>query len=111
MGISVLRIIFISVFAISFCSCVENIEVPPPDDLIVQGEMASLICDLSLSEALLANDPMSSFDDSLKRLNVLADHHISANRFLLSMNYFCCHPKLLKELYQMAKDTMERRKY
>ena len=80
-------------------SCSFKKETPPPPDLIDEKEMALVISDLTLSEAALNAEPLASFNDTLKRINVLREHHLNNERFLSSFKYYSENPKKLQGIY------------
>jgi hypothetical protein len=113
LGIRNLKSIFLflilhSVFCI-FQSCAPKNENPPPPDLIDEKEMASVISDLTLSEAVLSGQPLAEFNDTLRKINVLKEHHLNNERFLSSFKYYTENPKKLKAIY-IEVDTLIKQK-
>lgn len=106
-GAYLLLTFFILVF---FYSCAPKNENPPPADLIDENEMASVITDLTLSEAALAGEPLASFNDTLKKLNVLKEHNLDNERFLSSFKYYTENPAKLKVIYDSVLVVLERKK-
>lgn len=90
-------------------SCAPKNENPPPSDLIDEKEMASVITDLTLSEAVLSGQPLAEFNDTLKKINVLKEHHLNNERFLSSFKYYTENPKILKAIYTEV-DTLIKQK-
>ncbi len=80
-------------------SCAPKQENPPPNDLIDEKEMASVITDLTLSEAALTGQPLAEFNDTLRKINVLKEHKINNERFLSSFKYYSQNPQKLKIIY------------
>ena len=109
-------LILLSAFGI-FTSCSPKQENPPPADLIDEKEMAAVISDLTVSEAALSGQPLAAFNDTLKKINVLKEHHISRERFLSSFKYYTENPAKLKSIYGgvrvilgdsvLVKDTLQ----
>jgi hypothetical protein len=93
-----------------FTSCEPKDTNPAPPDLIEKTEMISVITDMTLSEAMLAGEPMAGFNDTLKKINILREHNLSNERFLSSFDYYTKHPKILKEIYDSVAVTLEKRK-
>ncbi|MGZ3865201.1 MAG: DUF4296 domain-containing protein [Bacteroidia bacterium] len=87
-------------------SCSYKPETPPPPDLIEEAQMAEIITDISISEAILTNVPLASMNDSIKRINVLKDHGVSAQRFLSSMKYYSENPYKLQDIYLQVSDNI-----
>ncbi len=98
---------FILVF---FQSCAPKNDNPPPADLIERGEMTTLITDLTLSEAALAGEPLAGFNDTLRKINVLKEHHVTHERFLSSFRYYSENPQVLRVIYDSVIVTLERKK-
>jgi len=97
----------------AFCilqSCSPKNENPPPPDLIEEKEMVLVITDLTLSEAALVGEPLSGFNDTLKRINVLKEHDLSHERFLSSFKYYTEHPQQLKSIYKDVLKVLEEKK-
>ncbi|HXB40979.1 MAG TPA: DUF4296 domain-containing protein [Bacteroidia bacterium] len=92
-----------------FQSCAPKNENPPPPDLIDEKEMASVISDLTLSEVVLSGQPLAEFNDTLRKINVLKEHHLNNERFLSSFKYYTENPKKLKAIY-IEVDTLIKQK-
>ena len=90
-------------------SCAPKNENPPPPDLIDEKEMASVITDLTLSEAVLSGQPLAEFNDTLRKINVLKEHNLNNERFLSSFKYYTENPKILKAIYAEV-DTLIKQK-
>jgi hypothetical protein len=75
---------------------------PPPPDLIDEKQMAVLIADLSISEAALSSAPIGMIKDSVNKINVLREHNIKLERYLLSFKYYSENPQQLKDIYTEA---------
>lgn len=84
---------------LTLLSCSPRSENPPPADLIDEKEMASVIADISLSEAAFNSQPLAEFNDTLKKINVLREHNIGTERFLNSFKYYTQNPAKLKNVY------------
>jgi hypothetical protein len=97
-------------FILSFSSCATKVENPPPPDLIDKKEMTNIIIDLSISEAALTGEPLASFNDTLRKVNVLKEHNITKEHFLSSFKYYTENPAVLKEIYDSVAVSIERKK-
>jgi hypothetical protein len=89
-----------------FFSCAYKKEVPPPLDLIEESEMAKVITDITLSEAILTNEPLASLNDSIKKINILKEHGVSSQQFLSSMKYYSENPEKLQGIYLEVSDII-----
>ncbi|MGZ3864435.1 MAG: DUF4296 domain-containing protein [Bacteroidia bacterium] len=87
-------------------SCSYKPETTPPPDLIEEGQMAEIITDISISEAILTNVPLASMNDSIKRINVLKEHGVTSQRFLLSMKYYSENPYKLMDIYTQVSENI-----
>jgi hypothetical protein len=88
-------------FVFLFCfSCSYKKEVPPPPDLIEESKMAQVISDISITEAILTNEPLASMNDSIKKINVLKEHGLTSRQFLSSMKYYSENPLKLQGIYE-----------
>jgi hypothetical protein len=81
-------------------SCSYKKEVPPPPDLIEESKMAQVISDISITEAILTNEPLASMNDSIKKINVLKEHGLTSRQFLSSMKYYSENPLKLQSIYE-----------
>jgi len=102
--------LFLSCLILLFQSCSTKNETPPPPDLIEEKEMVFVITDLTLSEAALVGEPLSGFNDTLKRINVLKEHDLTSDRFLSSFKYYTEHPLKLKSIYNEVLKVLEEKK-
>lgn len=87
-------------------SCSYKPETTPPSDLIEEAQMAEIITDISISEAILTNVPLASMNDSIKRINVLKDNGVTPQRFLSSMKYYSENPYKLQDIYLQVSDNI-----
>lgn len=97
----------------AFCilySCAPKEENPPPPDLISKTEMTSLITDLSISEAALTGEPLATFNDTLRKVNVLKEHNITKEHFLSSFKYYTENPAVLKEIYDSVLVKIQKKR-
>src|ERR1700739_3127270 len=101
-------VILYFVFLIFF-SCSFKKETPPPPDLIDENKMALVISSITITEAALNNEPLASFNDTLKKINILKEYKISNAQFLLSMKYYSEHPKKLKDIYAEASEILNKK--
>ena len=85
---------------IIFSSCSYKKEVPPPPDLIEESKMAQVISYISITEAILTNEPLASMNDSIKKINVLKEHGLTNQQFLSSMKYYSENPLKLQSIYE-----------
>lgn len=69
--------------------------------------MAEIIYDLTLSEAALNSVPLATFNDTLKKVNVLREHEVDQKRFLLSFKFYTEHPRELKSIYDTVVARLE----
>ncbi len=98
-------VILYFVFLIFF-SCSYKKEIPPPPDLIEESKMALVISDITITEAILTNEPLASLNDTIKKLNVLKEHGVSNEQFLLSMKYYSENPIKLKDIYAKVGEIL-----
>src|ERR1700757_392538 len=101
-------VILYFVFLIFF-SCSYRKPTTPPPDLIDENKMALVISDITISEAALTNEPLASFNDTLKKLNVLKEYKISSAQFLSSMKYYAETPVKLKDIYAEATEILTKK--
>ena len=101
-------LIFNSAFII-LSSCSFKKVNPPPPNLIDESKMALVISDVTIAEAALNNEPLASFNDTLKKLNVLKEHNVSSQQFLLSMKYYAENPQKLKDIYAEAAKILDKK--
>lgn len=94
---------------LTFFSCSYKKEVPPPPDLIDQKEMAQVISDITISEAILTNEPLAILNDTLKKINVLKEHKVSQAQFLSSMKYYSENPEKLVDIYAEVLEILNAR--
>lgn len=87
-------------------SCEYKKEIPPPPGLLDEKKMALVISDITLSESALNNEPLASFNDTLKKINIFREHQITAQQFLLSMKYYSENPHKLKSIYEEASEIL-----
>jgi hypothetical protein len=90
-------------------SCQYKKPVPPPPGLIDEAKMSKVICDITLSEASLNNEPLAAFNDTLKKVNVLKEYNITSQQFLLSMKYYSENPQKLKDIYTRAQEILSKK--
>ena len=91
---------------ITFSSCSYKKEVPPPPDLIEESKMAQVISDISITEAILTNEPLASMNDSIKKINVLKEHGLTNRQFLSSMKYYSENPLKLQSIYEEVENII-----
>lgn len=101
-------------FSLSFSlllllSCAPQKKAVPPPDLIGRAGMIALITDLTLSEAVLGGEPLASFNDTLKKINVFKEHNVTSERFLSSFKYYTENPGELKSIYDEVLTSLEQR--
>ena len=89
-----------------FFSCAYKQETPPPADLIEESKMAQVITDITISEAILTNEPLASLNDSIKKINILKEHGVSSQQFLSSMKYYSENPSKLQDIYLEVSDLI-----
>jgi len=94
---------------IIFASCSFKKETPPPPDLIDENKMALVISDISIVESVLNTEPLSAFNDTLKKLNVFKEHHVSNKQFLISLKYYSENPLKLKRIYAEVADILNKK--
>src|SRR4051812_358927 len=87
-------------------SCSYKKEVPPPPDLIEESKMVLLITDISISEAILTNEPLASMNDSIKKINIFKEHGVTNQQFLSSMKYYSENPYKLQDIYMQVSDLI-----
>lgn len=104
-------VIVLLAFFILFLSyaCEPKNDNPPPPDLIDQKEMTSIITDLSLSEAAITGQPLASFNDTLRKVNVLKEHNVTQEHFLSSFKYYTENPTTLKQIYDSVLVIIEKK--
>jgi hypothetical protein len=96
-----------TLFLIELTGCAPQTGGPPPPDLIGRAEMVSVITDLTLSEAALGSEPLATFNDTLRRINVLKEHNMTHARFINSFRFYTEHPKELKSIYDEVLAGLE----
>jgi len=101
-------VILYFVFLIFF-SCSYKKEIPPPPDLIDENKMAYVISDITISEAVLNNEPLASLNDTIKKINVLKEHHVSNEQFLISMKYYSENPYKLQSIYTEVVEILKKK--
>jgi|ERR1035437_7618316 hypothetical protein len=99
-------IILYFVFLIFF-SCSFKKEIPPPPNLIDETKMALVISDISISEAVLNNEPLASLNDTIKKINILKEHGVSSEQFLISMKYYSENPYKLQSIYAEVAEILK----
>lgn len=104
--VSILYFFALTSLFLILSSCAYKQEVAPPPDLIEEGQMAEIITDISISEAILTNVPLASMNDSIKRINVLKEHGVSSQRFLSSMKYYSENPYKLQDIYMQVSEII-----
>jgi hypothetical protein len=72
--------------------------------------MTDIILDLSISEAALTGEPLATFNDTLRKVNVLKEHSVTKEHFLSSFKYYTENPSVLKEIYDSVAVAIERKK-
>ena len=77
-----------------------------PVSLIPQDTMLLLITDLTLTEAAL-NTPI--INDTVRKMNVLANYKISPLRFDSSFTYYTENPKKLKAIYTKVLENLNKK--
>ena len=100
-----IRYLFI-VFCFLFLSCTFKKEMKAPVSLIPQDTMLLLITDLTLTEAAL-NTPI--INDTVRKMNVLANYKISPLRFDSSFTYYTENPKKLKAIYIKVLENLNKK--
>jgi hypothetical protein len=98
--------LLITAYFLLFTSCSFKKKIVPPVDLINKDTMGLIITDLTITEAALSNGLVS---DTLKKLNVLSDYHISVQRFDSSFKYYSENPKKLKEVYAKVLENLNKK--
>ena len=94
---------------LTFFSCSFKKETPPPSDLINEQQMAVILSDLSLAEAVLNSAPLAEEIDTLKKIDVLKTHHVQYKQFLISFKYYSENPKKLKRIYTEVLDILSKK--
>jgi len=92
-----------------FFSCSYKKETPPPPDLIDENKMALVISDVSIVESVLNTEPLSAFNDTLKKINVFKEHHVSNQQFLISLKYYSENPLKLKSIYAEVAGILQKK--
>src|ERR1700748_2809971 len=92
------RIFFLPLasYLLLLTSCSFKKEIPPPSNLISADTMEFILVDLTMNEAAL-NSCIPN--DTLKKVNVLANYKISLQRFDTSFAYYTQNPQKLKDIY------------
>jgi Domain of unknown function (DUF4296) len=90
-----------------FFSCSYKKAIPPPPDLIEANKMAQVISDMTITEAILTNEPLASMNDTIKKLNVLKEYGISNPQFLSSMKYYSENPYQLRDIYAEVTEILK----
>ena len=90
-----------------FFSCSYKKEIPPPPDLIEASKMAQVISDMTITEAILTNEPLASMNDTIKKLNVLKEYGVSNAQFLSSMKYYSENPYKLRDIYTEVTEILK----
>ncbi|MEO8761698.1 MAG: DUF4296 domain-containing protein [Bacteroidia bacterium] len=89
-----------------FSSCSFKKEIPPPTDLISADTMEFILVDLTMNEAAL-NSGIAN--DTLKKINVLANYKVSLQRFDSSFTYYTKNPQKLKDIYTNVLEDLNQK--
>ncbi len=104
------HLILLCLIAITF-SCVDKeVSEVPPADVLDKNQMAEVMADLSLAEAVISIKTIQNpaFNtDSLVKFNVFKQHSISQKQFESSMAFYSAHPKEFKEVYDLVLKKIE----
>jgi hypothetical protein len=87
-------------------NCAFKKEIKPPADLIGADSMELILTNLTITEAALNNGVAN---DTLKKINVLANYNISGPRFDSSFAYYTKNPKKLKEIYAKVLEDLNKK--
>ncbi len=91
-------------------SCGNNETEVAPAGLLDKNQMAEVMADLSLAEAVIniktIQNPAFS-TDSLVKFNIFKQHSISRKQFEESIAYYSQHPKEFKEVSDLALKKIE----
>ena len=98
--------LLLTTYCFLLTACSFKKEIKPPVDLIDKDTMGLIITDLTITEAALNNGLIT---DTLKKVNVLSDYHISIQRFDSSFSYYSKNPKKLKEVYARVLENLNKK--
>ncbi|HXU28130.1 MAG TPA: DUF4296 domain-containing protein [Bacteroidia bacterium] len=87
-------------------NCYFKKEIKPPTNLISADSMELILTNLTLAEAALNNGVAN---DTVKKINVLANYNISVPRFDSSFAYYTQNPKKLKEIYAKVLEDLNKK--
>ena len=89
-----------------FTNCSFKKDIAPPADLISADTMEFILVDLTINEAAL-NSGIPN--DTLKKINVLANYKISRQRFDTSFTYYTKNPQKLKDIYTNVLEDLNQK--
>ncbi|HXD93292.1 MAG TPA: DUF4296 domain-containing protein [Bacteroidia bacterium] len=87
-------------------NCYFKKEIKPPVNLIGADSMELILTNLTITEAAL-NTGVAN--DTVKKINVLANYNISLQRFDSSFSYYTQNPKKLKEIYAKVLEDLNKK--
>jgi len=87
-------------------NCYFKKEINPPADLINADSMELILTNLTITEVALNN---GIANDTVKKINVLANYNISLQRFDSSFTYYSQNPKKLKEIYAKVLEDLNKK--
>jgi hypothetical protein len=95
-----------------FFSCAgKKKEEKLPSYVLDKEKFSDLICDFTLAEGAVGMNIKSlpgNKMDSVYAFNPLKDNKVTRKDFDTSMYYYCRHPELFKEVYQLALEKMSK---
>ena len=87
-------------------NCYFKKEIKPPANLISTDSMELILTNLTITEVALNN---GIANDTVKKINVLANYNISISRFDSSFTYYTQNPKKLKEIYAKVLEDLNKK--
>ncbi|MGZ3932093.1 MAG: DUF4296 domain-containing protein [Bacteroidia bacterium] len=89
-------------------------EAPPeaiPDNVLDKEKFSQLICDFTLAESAASiniKNVQANKMDSVYGFDPLAENGVDRKTFDTSLYFYCRHPVLFKEVYQLTMEKLSR---
>jgi hypothetical protein len=106
-------IYFLSFTALLFSCEVKLNEIEPPNDLISQSKMVSILEEIMLVENVLQTryPDISQFHESIEKSgdHILQKHQVSFKQFDISIDYYASHQDQMKVIYDKVLQNMTKK--